>query len=367
MKTEAAVLWEIGGEWSVEEIDVDDPGPGEVLVKWVASGMCHSDEHLVTGDLPMPVPLIGGHEGAGVVEAVGLNVEGLQPGDHVVSSFIAACGHCSMCMSGHSNLCVAGARTLGGAGVRPPYHARGQDLGAFCGTATFSRRAVVNQRSLVHIESDLPLDKACLVGCGVTTGWGSAVQRGQVAPGETVVVVGVGGVGTGALQGARMAGAERIVAVDTVPFKLEQAKRFGATHTASSIEEAAGLVSEITGNTMADVVISTMGVGKGELMAGILALGGKRARIVVTNMFSIRETSLAINPTDLIIYEKTIMGCLFGSGSPSVAIPKLLSLYRSGLLDLDGMITRTYQLSEINQGYQDMRDGKNIRGVIVYG
>jgi NDMA-dependent alcohol dehydrogenase len=366
MKTEAAVLWEIGGEWSVEEIDLDPPGPDDVLVRWAATGMCHSDEHLVTGDLPMPVPLIGGHEGAGVVEAVGPNVEDLAPGDHVVSSFIAACGHCSMCASGHSNLCVAGARTLGGVGVRSPYHARGQDLGAFCGTATFSRHAVVNRWSLVPIESDLPLDKACLVGCGVTTGWGSAVQRGQVAPGETVVVVGVGGVGTGALQGARMAGAERIVAVDPVPFKLEQAKRFGATHVASSIEEAAGVVSDITRNTMADVVISTMGVGKGDLMAGIMALGGKRARIVVTNMFSIREMSLAVNPTDLIIYEKTIMGCLFGSGSPAVSIPKLLSLYRSGLLDLDGMITRTYTHSEINQGYQDMRDGKNIRGVVVY-
>jgi S-(hydroxymethyl)glutathione dehydrogenase/alcohol dehydrogenase len=366
MKTEAAVLWEIGSEWSVEDVELDPPGPGEVLVRWVASGMCHSDEHLVTGDLPMPTPLIGGHEGGGVVEDVGPGVASVAPGDHVVSSFIPSCGRCSMCMSGHGNLCVAGADALAGPGRGSRYHARGKDLGAFCGTATFSRHAVLHERSLVRVDADLPLDKACLVACGVTTGWGSAVHRGEVKPGETVVVVGVGGVGTAAVQGARLAGAERIVAVDIVPFKLEQAKHFGATHVASSIEEAVGVVSAVTHNAMADVVVMTLGVGKGELMAGIMALGGKRARVVVTNMFALGDNTLTMSPLDLITMEKSILGSLYGTSTPSVAVPKLLSLYRSGLLDLDHMVTRTYPLHGINQGYQDMRDGLNIRGVIVH-
>jgi S-(hydroxymethyl)glutathione dehydrogenase/alcohol dehydrogenase len=367
VKTPAAVLWEIGGDWTVEECELDPPQEGEVLVRWEASGLCHSDEHLVTGDLPMPMPVVGGHEGAGVVEEVGAGVTRLQVGDHVASSFLPACGRCRMCVSGHSNLCTGGASTLAGpAPDRARIHVKGQDPAVFCGTATFARRMTLSEQSLVPILPDLPFDKACLVACGVTTGWGSVVHRGRVAPGETVVVVGVGGVGSAAVQGARMGGASRIVAVDPVPFKREQAKLFGATHVAENIDEAFGLVRDVTWGEMADIVVCTMGVGDGQLMGSIVRLAGKRGRVVVTNIHPVMETTIDLSMGDVLLYEKEILGSLFGSGNPGNDIPALLRMYRDGQLDLDGMITRTYPLADINQGYQDMRDGKNIRGVILH-
>src|SRR3954471_1012404 len=234
MKTKVAVLWEVGKDWSVEEIELDPPGPGEVLVKLAASGMCHSDEHLLTGDLPFDLPIIGGHEGAGVVQEVGEGVSWLQPGDHVVFGFIPSCGKCAKCSTGHQNLCDLGATLLGGRQVTDftsRHHAKGQDLGIMCCIGTFGEHTVASEASCIKIDDDIPLDKAALVGCGVTTGWGSAVYAADVQPGETVVVIGCGGVGMNAVQGAAMAGARHVVVVDPVAFKREQAEQFGATHT----------------------------------------------------------------------------------------------------------------------------------------
>ncbi len=369
MKTKAAVLWEIGQPWNVEEIELDPPGPGEVLVKLAASGMCHSDEHLVTGDLPFELPIIGGHEGAGVVQEVGPGVSWLAPGDHVVFGFIPSCGRCASCSTGHQNLCDLGA--LMGLGKQitdgtSRHHAQGKDLGLMCLLGTFAHHTVVNEASCIKIEKDVPLDRACLLGCGVVTGWGSSVYAAEVSPGDVVAVVGVGGIGANAIQGARLAGAKQIWAIDPVEFKREKAMEFGATHTAASMAEALPLIQEASWGTMANKVIMTMGVGDGGLLAEGLALTAKRGRLVVTNIHPAMEMSANVSLLDLTLMEKQVVGSLFGSGNPRADIPKLLGLYREGQLDLDGLVTRTYPLEGVNEGYEAMREGTNIRGVLVY-
>ncbi len=369
MKTKAAILWERNAPWSVEEIELDAPGPGEVLVKIHASGLCHSDEHLVTGDLPFELPIIGGHEGAGVVEQVGTGVSWLRPGDHVVFGFIPSCGRCVSCSTGHQNLCDLGAYLGSGKQIADQtsrHHSNGKDLGVMCLLGTFAEHTVVNEASCIKIEDDVPLDRACLLGCGVVTGWGSSVYAAEVTPGDTVVVVGAGGIGANAIQGARIAGAKRIVAVDPIEFKREKAMEFGATHTSPSMTEAVGLLQELTMGAMANKVIMTMGVGNGALIGEAMALAAKRGRVVVTNIHPLLEFGASISLADLTLMEKQLVGSLFGSGNPRSDIPKLLGLYREGQLDLDGLVTREYSLDEINEGYRAMRDGENIRGVIKY-
>jgi NDMA-dependent alcohol dehydrogenase len=373
MKTKAAILWERNSPWSVEEIDLDPPQAGEVLVKMVASGMCHSDEHLVTGDLagatPEP-PLIGGHEGGGIVMEVGAGVASVKPGDHVVFGFIPACGRCSSCADGHSNLCDMGSLTATGMQISDGtarHHARGQDLLLGIGAlGTFAHHTVVHEASCIKIDPDLPLDRACLLGCGVVTGWGSAVYAAQVQPGDTVAVVGVGGIGANAVQGAKLAGARVVAAIDPVEFKREKAMEFGATHTHSSVEEALGALSETTWDRGFDKVIMTVGVGNGDLLGQAFHLGGKRSKIVVTNVHPTSEASIAVPAAFLTFFEKQLIGSLFGSANPRKDIPRLLELYTQGQLDLDGLVTRTYPLEGINDGYADMNAGKNIRGVLVY-
>jgi NDMA-dependent alcohol dehydrogenase len=369
METTAAILWEVNEPWSVESVTLDPPGPGEVLVKLAASGMCHSDEHLVTGDLPFALPIIGGHEGAGVVEQVGEGVSWLAPGDHVVFGFIPSCGRCPSCSTGHQNLCDLGA--LLGVGMQitdgtSRHHAQGKDLGLMCLLGTFAHHTVVNEASCIKIENDVPLDKACLLGCGVVTGWGSSVYAAEVGPGDIVAVVGVGGIGANAIQGAKLAGAKQIWAIDPVEYKREKAMEFGATHTAASMAEAMEPLGAASWGTMANKVIMTMGVGSGEVLIEALALTSKRGRVVVTNIHPAMEMSANVSLLDLTLMEKQVVGSLFGSGNPRADIPKLLNLYREGQLDLDGLVTKTYTLEQVNDGYDDMRSGKNIRGVMVY-
>jgi S-(hydroxymethyl)glutathione dehydrogenase/alcohol dehydrogenase len=369
VKTKAAILWELNTPWSVEEIELDAPKAGEVLVKIAASGMCHSDEHVVTGDLPFAMPIIGGHEGAGVVEAVGPGVSWLAPGDHVVFGFIPSCGRCPSCSTGHSNLCDMGALLGTGKQISDGtsrHHAKGQDISTMCLLGTFAHHTVVNEASCIKIEKDIPLEKACLLGCGVVTGWGSSVYAAEVSPGDTVVVVGIGGIGANAVQGAKLAGAKHVIAIDPIEFKREKAMQFGATHTAASMAEALPLVQQISWGTMANKVIMTMGVGSGAVIGEALALTAKRGRVVVTNIHPAMEYSASMSLLDLTLMEKQVVGSLFGSGNPRADIPKLISLYREGQLDLDSLISKTYPLEGVNDGYDDMRAGKNIRGVLVY-
>ncbi|HWA64904.1 MAG TPA: NDMA-dependent alcohol dehydrogenase [Mycobacteriales bacterium] len=382
MDARAAVLWDTHQPWQIEDITLDDPGPNEVVVELVASGLCHSDEHLVTGDMKMPkemnellgfpqYPIIGGHEGAGTVLEVGKNVQSVKPGDSVVFSFIPSCGRCPSCSTGKQSLCDLGqylivGRQIDGLVARHHLAKDGTDIGTMCCLGTFATHTIVNEASCVKLDDDIPVDKAALVGCGVTTGWGSAVYRANVQPGETVVIVGIGGIGINAIQGAAMAGARHIVAVDPVQFKRDEALKFGATHTASSVEEAFALVGEITWGAMAEKAIITTGVAEGSMIASVLSLVSKGGRCVVTAVASIEATDVTMSLFELTLMQKELVGSIFGGSNPRRDIPRLLRLYKEGKLKLDELITNEYKLDDVNQGYQDMRDGVNLRGLIRY-
>ena len=369
MKTKGAVLWEIGGQWSVEEIEVGEPKAGEVMVEVAASGLCHSDEHLVTGATPIATPVIGGHEGAGVVVKVGEGVTTLKEGDHVVTAFIPACGMCPPCSNGHQNLCDLGANLLAGTSISDGsfrVRARGQDVIQMCLLGTFSPYITVHQASVVKIEPDIPLEVAALVGCGVVTGWGSATKVANVRPGENVVVMGAGGVGMNAVQGAAAAGAKRVMVIDPVESKRERSMEFGATHTFASAEEAMGKVNELTWGRMAEKVIITVGDIQGENIQEAISLTGKGGRTVVTGMGNAANMDVKLNLFELTLLQKDLQGAIFGGSNPRAEIPAVLSLYQEGQLKLDGLVTTKYKLEDINTGYQDMRDGKNIRGMVVY-
>ncbi|HRE00024.1 MAG TPA: NDMA-dependent alcohol dehydrogenase [Ilumatobacteraceae bacterium] len=386
MRSRAAVLWGTNQAWKLEEIEVDPPKVGEVLVQWKVAGMCHSDEHFVTGDMVPPddvlplmgvdrfFPFIGGHEGAGVVVEVGEGVTSLAPGDHVSASFIPSCGRCRPCSTGKQNLCDNGAKTLVGGMITDGtdrHHVVNADgslapVTLMAKLGTFSEYACVAEMSLIKVEPDLPLDAVALVSCGVATGFGSATNRAAVMAGDTVVVVGVGGIGINAVQGAKLAGAARVIAIDPVEFKREKAMELGATHTFASMEEAMLPVMEMTWGTMADKVILTPGVMYGELLGQGQALCSKGGTIVVTAVAPMAQTEVSLNLFDLAMMNKEVKGTIFGSLNPRADIPKLLGLYREGQLKLDELITRRYTLEQINDGYRAMRDGENIRGVIVY-
>jgi S-(hydroxymethyl)glutathione dehydrogenase/alcohol dehydrogenase len=384
MKSKAAVLHGTHQEWQIEEIEVDAPKVGEVIVEWKAAGLCHSDEHLITGDMVPPEeawammgiesmwPAIGGHEGAGVIAEVGPGVTSVTVGDHVSASFVPSCGKCRYCSTGRQNLCDAGAGAfLKGMitdGTSRHHMADGSgDPMLFAKLGTFSQYSCVSTDQVIKVDTDLPLEAVALVSCGVATGWGSATNRAAVAPGDTVVVVGIGGIGINAVQGAAMAGARRVVAVDPIEFKREKAMEFGATETFTSMEEAMPAVMEMTQGMMADKVIMTPGVLYGDLMALGTQLAGKGGTIVVTGVAPMTQTESSVNLFELAMWNKEIKGTIFGSLNPRADIPRLLDLYRDGQLKLDELITNRYRLEEINDGYEAMRDGTNIRGVVVHG
>ncbi|MCB1269842.1 MAG: NDMA-dependent alcohol dehydrogenase [Microthrixaceae bacterium] len=370
--TRTAVLWGPQQDCKVEEMTLDDPGPGEVLVEMAYAGMCHSDEHVVTGDLPVPhFPFVGGHEGSGVVTAVGPGVNLVSEGDHVSMSFIPACGHCKSCSTGHQNLCDEGAKLFDNqmmtrAAGEVSHRIGDTEAARFAQLGTFSEKILVSQSSLVRVEPDLPLDIVALVSCGVATGVGSAVHRAEVRPGQNVAVIGVGGVGINAVQGASVAGARRVIAIDPVEFKREKAMEMGATHTYSSVEEALLAVPELTWGEMCDSVILSPGVVTGDMVEPSLNLVSKGGTLVITALAGMLESDVQLNLFMLAMMNKAVKGTVFGSGNPRADIPELLSMYREGVLKLDQLITNRYSLDDVNQGYQDMRDGKNIRGVIEF-
>ncbi|MGH9304239.1 MAG: NDMA-dependent alcohol dehydrogenase [Acidimicrobiales bacterium] len=369
MDARAALLWATGEDWSVEDVELDEPEQVEVLVEMKAAGLCHSDEHIRTGDIPMMMPAVCGHEGAGIVEKVGERVTALVPGDHVAMSFIPSCGQCRWCSSGQPTLCDLGQYLMTGTPIAngvPRMRAKGQGIAPMSLVGCFATHQVMHQASLVKIDPDLPFEAAALVSCGVTTGWGSVVHTARTAPGDTVVVVGVGGIGANAVQGAKMAGARSIVAVDPVASKLGHAKSLGATHTASDVYEAYALVKDMTEGQLADSAILTTGVAYGDLLGPTMSLVRKGGAVVVTAIAPFSQSEVNLSLFELTLWHKEIRGSLFGGGSPRVDIPKLLALYKDGSLELDQLITATYPLDRINEGYAAMRDGTNLRGVIVF-
>ncbi len=384
MKSRAAVLHGTDQEWQVEEIEVDAPKAGEVIVEWKAAGLCHTEEHMITGDMVPPQeawplmgiddfwPVLGGHEGAGVIAQVGPGVTSVAVGDHVSASFVPSCGRCRYCSTGRQNLCDAGAGAILKGMItdgtsRHRLADGGLELMVLAKLGTFSHYSCVAESQVIKVDTDLPLEAVALVSCGVATGWGSATNRAAVAPGDIVVVVGIGGIGINAVQGAAMAGARRVIAVDPVEFKREKAMEFGASHTFASMEEALPQVMEMTEGMMADKVIMTPGVLYGDLMALGTQLAGKGGTIVVTGVAPMTQTESSVNLFELAMWNKEIKGTIFGSLNPRADIPKLLNLYRDGQLKLDELITNRYSLDEINDGYQAMRDGTNIRGVVLHG
>lgn len=370
MKTKAAVLKAPGKDWEIEQIEVADPVAGEVQVRLAASGLCHSDHHLRTGASPVPFwPVLGGHEGAGVVTKVGPGVSGLAEGDHVVLAFIPACGTCGPCSQGLQNLCDEGARLLTGRAIADDtfrISLDGEPVLPMCLLGTFSPYVTVSQASVIKIEKDIPLDKAALLGCGVATGWGSATAIGGTKAGDTVVVAGIGGVGINAVQGAAAAGARFVIAVDPVEFKRSKALELGATHAFPSLQEALEPVRELSWGLLADVTVVTVGDIEGEIIQPALGITGKGGQVVVTAMGDYTRNDVALNLFELTLLQKRVQGAIFGGASPRTQIPALLNAYRSGVLKLDELVTRTYRLEEVNEGYDDMLAGRNLRGLIQY-
>jgi NDMA-dependent alcohol dehydrogenase len=381
MKIRAAVCSGLEEPWKTEEVEIDAPHAHEVVVQMAYAGMCHSDEHLRHGDISVEpevlamfgvdsmFPCIGGHEGAGVVVEVGENVDTVAVGDHVAAAFMPACGTCFWCASGRQHLCDLGMLTLAGpmmSDMTWRHHLDGANVNRMAQLGTFGEHMIVNEASLVKIESDASLKAAALISCGISTGFGSAVDRAKVKPGETVVVVGCGGVGSGALQGARLAGARQIIAVDPLPFKLEKAMKVGATHTATSMLEANLLLPELTEGRMADVVVLTPGVLTGDLIAPAMALASKDGRVVATAIAPFNQNQVDLNLFNFSMFNQALLGTVFGSVSPRVQIPNLLRLYEAGMLEIDDLITREYTLDQVQDGYDDLAAGTNIRGIVAF-
>jgi S-(hydroxymethyl)glutathione dehydrogenase/alcohol dehydrogenase len=369
MRTEGAVLREAPGRWELADLDIEEPRQDELLIEMRAAGLCHSDDHYVRGDTPVAsLPFAGGHEGAGVVIGIGPNTAGWEIGDHVVLSFLPVCGRCRWCSTGRQNLCDMGRFLRDGTRSDGSYRMwlDGQPVAQMCGLATFSRHTLVDVAAAVKVDPDLSLEAVCLCGCGVGTGWGSAVNSAEVRPGQTVIVMGIGGIGVNAVQGARHAGATNIVAVDPLAMKREVATAVGATHAFPSMDEATAFAQSVTNGQGADSAIVCTGVLTTEDVRAAFASIRKAGTVVVTGLGN-AETDVAVNARELTLYQKRIQGSVFGGSNPLTDIPLMLGLYRSGQLLLDELITTRYRLEDINHGYDDLHAGRNVRGVIVFG
>ena len=350
-------------KYSVENVSLDPPKSGEVLIKMAATGVCHSDLSVINGTLPLPLPMVLGHEGAGVVQEVGGGVSNVTPGDHVVLSFIPNCGDCFHCLRGEAHLCVAGAPTGrmldGTARVR----LNDKELGVMQFLGNMAEYCVAPAVSVIPIDKGIPLSSAALVGCGVTIGVGAAIKTAQVKPGSNVAVFGCGGVGLSIIQGARIAGADRIIGVDLADNKLELARQFGATDTVNASGDAVAEIKGLTGGNGVDYAFEAIGLSSVIQQAYQAARRGGHVIVVgagkLTDMVSFSSLLLFAEA-------KTIQGCMYGSVNPRVDFPKLLALYQRGKLDLDRMVTRTYTIDEAPQAFEDMEKGLNARGVILY-
>lgn len=345
----------------VEELELDEPGPGEVLVRYGASGLCHSDLSVINGTLPLPGPSILGHEGAGVVEAVGPGVTSVAPGDKVIASFIQACGRCFHCIRGEGQLCETGL-------IAMPKFTRsdgGRVAGALGGCATFAQCTVIPERSVVKVETTVPIEQLALIGCGVTTGTGAVLNTAKVEPGSTVAVVGCGGVGNAVVQGARIAGASTIIAVDVAESKIDMARKLGATDGALAGEgrDPVGEVRRLTGGRGVDYAFEV--IGNAATLRQAYDMVRRRGTVVAVGVPAF-DAQLALPISDLIMGEKAVLGSLYGSAQISRDFPRLVRFIETGQLDVEAMVSRTISLEEVNDGFDAMRNGEVIRSVISY-
>lgn len=362
----AVICRELNKPVVVEEIRVDSPKRGEVMVKVAACGVCHSDLSATNGTIALPPPLVLGHEAAGEVVEVGEGVTGLAVGDHVVSSFIYMCGTCRFCAAGRPVLCLQQHKALTTPleGTPRTRDQAGQPLGIFSGCGVMAEYATLSVENVVKIDPKIPLDRAALVGCAVTTGVGAVFNTARVEPGATVAVLGCGGVGLNAIQGAVIAGAERVIAVDTMEAKLALAKQFGATDTllAKPGEDVAKALKKMTG-IGPDYAFECVGAGPlAEAAYRAIRRGGKAVIVGVA-----RPTeAMSFKPMTMVFEEKTLQGSYFGTCVPRVDFPRMLNLYMAGKLKLDELITRRYTVDEAPQAFADLEAGRNARGVIVF-
>jgi S-(hydroxymethyl)glutathione dehydrogenase / alcohol dehydrogenase len=367
MKTKAAVLFEVGKRLEIEDVEVMPPKAGEALVHMAAAGVCHSDLHVMTGHLYAPLPAILGHEGSGVVEDVGPGVTSLRAGDHVLPLWRLSCGECEYCTGSRPALCPSGTqiRMTGRLSDGTTRFALGDtELKHFAGVSSFAEYSVIPEKALLKIPDDLPLERAALLGCAVVTGVGAVLNAAQVRAGTSVAVFGAGGIGLNAIQGAALAGAEKIIAVDLLESKLEYARQFGATHTVNaSSGDPVEQVRALTGGRGVDYAFEAIGVPKVMRQAyDTLAKRGMAVLIGVTPM----TTEVSVPVMSLVFEERVLTGSVYGSSRPRVDIPRLIGLYRAGKLKLDELLTRTYPFEQINEAYEALERGEVARSVVTF-
>ncbi|MGH7322685.1 MAG: zinc-dependent alcohol dehydrogenase family protein [Candidatus Rokuibacteriota bacterium] len=375
MKTPAAVLYEAGRPHAyadsrplvVDEVELDGPGPGELLVEVGAAGLCHSDLSVIDGSRPRPLPMVLGHEASGTVVETGPGVEDLERGARVVFSFVPVCGRCPQCAIGRAALCERGAQANGRgtllSGARRFRDRRGQVLQHHLGVSAFSRYTIAARESLIPIPSDTPLDKAALFGCAVLTGVGAVVNTARVEPGSRVAVFGLGGVGLNVILGARLAGAVQIVAVDRLPSKLDTARRLGATHTVSA--GSAGAEEEIRTLTDGGADYVFEAVGNAQVLAQAYATT-RRGGTTVTIGLPHPEQRLSLPAVSLVAEERTLRGSYMGSAVPQRDIPRFLELYRAGRLPVDDLVSETVELPAVNAAFDALHEGKVVRQLVRF-
>ena len=359
----AAVMRANNAPLEFEDVEIDDPGPGEVLVRTAASGICHSDLTVITGGLPFPPPGILGHEPAGIVEAVGEGVVDFAPGDHVIGCITSWCGVCKFCTGGRPYLCLT--QYMGRPeGARPRLSTPDGDLILqFANLSSFAEKMLCPERSLVKIREDMPLDRACLIGCGVTTGLGAALNTVNIPAGASVAIIGCGGVGLSALQGARIVGAGKIIAVDAKPWKFDLAQKLGANQCVDASDgDPVAAVKELTGGG-ADFVFECIGLVPTVQQA--VAMTGRGGTTVLVGVVPVTEM-VSISPADLTLQEKKITGSYMGSNRFRFDMPKYIDFYLDGRLFLDEMISSRIKLDEVNDAFDLMRNGEAARQVIVF-
>jgi S-(hydroxymethyl)glutathione dehydrogenase/alcohol dehydrogenase len=355
----AAILWEKDKPLEVRsDVTLTDVGENEVRVQVKSSGVCHSDVSVQNGTIPSPLPCVLGHEGAGVIAEVGKNVTSVKSGDKVIVSFVPACGKCKPCLRGQSQLCEG----MGAMATTPHFIVKGQKVGGMTGCGTFAEQMIVPESAVVKVDQDVPLDIASLIGCGVTTGVCASLNTAQIKPGSSVVVFGAGGVGIAAIQGARIAGAAEIVAVDTVLAKADQAKRFGATH-ACTPDGLGDLKSSLTANEGFDYALECVGHPATIRACYDAARRGGTAVVVGVGRL---EQMVQFSAFEFFYGDKNLKGSMYGSANVRVDMPKLLRLWKYGRLDLEGMITRRMKLDDVNEAFRAMQAGEVVRSVLDF-
>lgn len=365
MKTKAAVMVGVGKPVVVEELELLPPRRNEVLVKVAAAGVCHSDLHTIQGIIEKPFPIVAGHEGAGVVVEAGEGTTLVKPGDHVILSWVPDCGRCYYCITGRPNLCDArapfAAGTLADGTVR--FQRDGQPVWHWAGVSCMSEYTIVPETGAIPIPKDLPLDRMALVGCAVMTGVGSVINTARAEPGSTIAVFGAGGVGLNVIQGAVLANAGKIIAVDVLPTKLEMARQFGATHLVNARQsDPIAAIRDLTGGAGADYAIEAIGKPETVKQAFLsIRKGGKAIAIGI----GAPSAEIPIPAQWLVYGERTLCGCFYGSARVRLEFERMIRFYLDGKLRLDELITRHYRLEEINEAFRAMEAGEVARSVLA--